>query len=134
VKSDHGEDTARKLGAEYVRFNRAAREAHAAGDTETARRLMQDAQAAAARVVTRVFGPPAVERVISHVGTGLEKLNARIAAAEAQGRDVTRAKEVAQKAQRLYAAARAEARSDRMLAALIHATQAADLLASMAHR
>lgn len=130
VETERGAEAARQLAAEHLRLSRAAGEARAAGDTATARRLAQEAQGVAARVVARVF-PGAAERVLGLVGTQLEKLTARIAAAEAEGRDVARAKELAQRVRRLAAAARAELGSERAVAALLHATQAADLLASL---
>lgn len=133
VKADRGEAAATQLAAEHRRLALAARTARAAGDEATARARMQEADAAAARVVVRVF-PDAPRRVLGLVAEQIPALERRIAAAAANGADVARARDGARLATRLHAAGSTELGNGRPAPALLHATRAADLLAALLRR
>ena len=133
VRAEKGKATATQATAEYRRLLQAARSAHSAGDSETARKRMQEAQVVAARVVARVF-PHAAEPVLGLVAEHLAALHRRIDAAEASGAGVARAREAAQRISRLHSAATVELQDGRRVPALVHATMAADLLAGLLHR
>jgi hypothetical protein len=105
VRAEQGDAAARSLLEPVRTLLREAREAREAGDRAAARRKLQEANLAAARIVVHVFGPRVAERLNAAVATGLSALRARIAEIEAAGGDVTRLTRAASSVQSLHDAA-----------------------------
>jgi len=134
VRSDRGDLAARRLLEPLRTLLREAREAREAGDLATARRKLQEANLAAARIIVRVFGPQVAERLNAQVTTGLAALRERIAEVEAGGGDatrLTRAANTVQSLQRTAVRLIAEGAHPRAVLVLAHAV---DLIRAVAAR
>lgn len=133
VKHEQGEDAARALAANLVQLHQEARAAHEAGDRETVRAKRQAAHLESARIVTRVFGTTPAERATAALGAAVAKIDERIAAAEAEGRDVTRAKQLASRLATLHAEASEALTAGNPALALDRAARGLEVLQRLQH-
>ncbi|HUF27688.1 MAG TPA: hypothetical protein VMM18_12000 [Gemmatimonadaceae bacterium] len=89
VRSEQGDQAARRLLAPIHQLLVEAREARLRGDLATARQKLHEANLHAARIIVHVFGPQVASRLAAAVESGLAELEAIIAAREEAGEDVT---------------------------------------------
>lgn len=129
VRAEHGDDAVRRIVQPLHVLHREAREAWAAGNRPLARRKLEQARLEMARIVTVVFGPQVVTRVLAEAARGFEALRQRIETGAAAGEDVSRLRRSAVAIHRLLANARHAAASGRPAVALLQGTTALDLLA-----
>jgi hypothetical protein len=125
-----GPDVAKSIADEIKRIHEAAATAQAAGDLELARRLREEVKLEMARVVVRVFGTQAVDRVLHFAHGRLGVLEARIRRLEAGGIEVPPGMVAAARSIRaLLADARAEYAGGNSPQALVLGADAVNLLA-----
>ncbi|MEX2582748.1 MAG: hypothetical protein WD766_05720, partial [Gemmatimonadota bacterium] len=126
--SSGGESAVRRLRANLDQLHSDARAAAAAGDRELARRNLHAAKLLSARFVLRVQGPQILDRVVANVAGELPEVDRRLAAAAAAGRDVVNLQRAADRVGALLRRANAADGGGNAAAALVHATDAFDLL------
>lgn len=134
VRAERGDAAARRLLEPLRELLREAREAREAGDRETARRILREANLVAARIVVRVFGTQVAPRLDSRVTEQLVVLHERIAETEAEGGDATRLRRAAEAVQSLQMTASRLMDAGAHPRAVVVLSHALDLLrAALAH-
>jgi len=134
VRAERGDAAARRLLEPLRDLLREAREAREAGDRETARRKLREANLVAARIVVRVFGTQVAPRLDSRVTEQLVVLHERIAETEAEGGDATRLRRAAEAVQSLQTTASRLMDAGAHPRAVVVLSHALDLLrAALAH-
>jgi len=127
IREKRGDEAAGKVIAAVRELQSeisAAREADDAGALEAARRKLE---AYSARLGLRVFGPRLARHVAASASKKLAAVVEELRAAQEAGQDVTRLAQGARRAHQHLSAAREAWRSERHVAALVHAAHALDL-------
>lgn len=134
VYDEQGEAAAQAIRDEMAPLIRAVREALAARDREAAIAAREALAAYQAGLISEVLGSEPLDRIMAAVTAGIDRLTARIDAAEANGRDVTRAREALARIEGLADEAGAARDAGDDVTALVLAARAADGLFLMHRR
>jgi len=132
IREKAGDGAAGKVVAEARSLHQAVRTAREAQNQQALEEALRKLEGFEARVGLRVFGAGVVRHVHADAAKRLDALAARIKAAADAGKDVTRAQQAAQTVRRHLAAARDAAGKQQMVAALVHAAHALDLVTRVA--
>lgn len=134
IARDEGEEAARARFAALHTLLEEARAAREAGNRELVIEKLRAAHLEMAQIVTEAFGAEPAERATALLGNVIGRMNARIDRAEANGRDVTRARELVAALSELHASANNSLAQGEPAAALDAALRGLERVRALVHR